>query len=182
MRSGGLPPRRRGTPPPLSRPDATSGAEPRLERTPELLDAFGVVELPAERVSYVEGVDDAIGVRRHLREMHVEIDLGKRARDVEQQSDAVGSPDLDHREEVGGVVVDADADGDPLGDRIPTPTLLDPRVERGSALDRPAERRAERAPPLLADVSLERALDVEHVDGDGRSEERRVGKEGRSRG
>src|SRR5215211_4847585 len=104
--------------------------QPFLESTAELLDAFGLVELAAERVSNVEGVDDAVGVRRHLREMHVETELGERPRDVEQQSDAVRSPDLDHGEEVRSVVVDADDERRPLGDGVPTATLLDPRVDR----------------------------------------------------
>ena len=65
-----------------------------------------VGDLRPERVPHVEGVDDPALVRRHLREVHVEPELGERPRDVVEEPEPVGRADLDHRREVGRVVVD----------------------------------------------------------------------------
>ena len=86
--------------------------------------------LVAHRVAYVEGVDHAAVVRRDLRHVHIELELGERARDVVQPADTVGRRPRSPSSSPTPRCRPGRRRGPALAGGIPGPLLRDPLVER----------------------------------------------------
>ena len=100
---------------------------------------LGALELATECIADVERVDHPIRVGGDLRQVHVEVHLRQRARDVVQQPHAIGRADLDHREEVRRGVVHRDRHRRVAPLRVVAPLLGHAMLQRHPPVDRLAQ-------------------------------------------